>query len=217
MLRRVRSLLTAKFTRKRLSTFLEAARTDALILEVGAKDAPYQHLFPNAIRGDISRTSELDTCLDAHHLPFPTAHFSTLLCTEVLEHCHDPQQVLNEFYRVLRPGGKLILTTRFIFPIHDAPHDYYRYTRYGLAHLCRQFTSVSIQEEAASVETLGVLLQRLGYQATWNLPLQKIGLFLAAQILFRSQWTIREEYGDIEHKTHVQSILASGYYVIAIK
>ncbi len=209
--------LTRKITRDRLATFLADQRTDALTLEVGAKRQSYHALFPHTIAGDIVAYPGLDLQLDAHRLPFAEASFAVLLCTEVLEHCHDPQDVIDEFYRVLQPGGKLILTTRFIFPLHDAPYDYFRFTKYGLKHLCRAFAEVSIEEETRTMETTAVLAQRLAYQVRWKVPLMRLGLQVMARVLLWMQAGIAEEYGDITRAAAETNIMASGYYVVAIK
>lgn len=68
----------------------------------------------------------------AGSLPFRDASFDTLLLLDVLEHLPDPQAALAEVARVLAPGGRLLLTVPFLYPIHDDPHDYQRYTRNGL-------------------------------------------------------------------------------------
>ncbi len=46
---------------------------------------------------------------DAHHLPFPNNSFELIICAHLLEHFTDPAQLLQEFNRVLKPGGTLIL------------------------------------------------------------------------------------------------------------
>jgi SAM-dependent methyltransferase len=199
--RNARAILTRKITRDRLFEWLIPHATDALTLDVGAKDAPYVHLFPNSIAGDLIFATARDAVFDAHHLPFPSASFDVILCTEVLEHCLQPQSVIDEFYRVLKPNGVLLLTTRFIFPLHDAPHDYFRFTRYGLAHLCSDFDHVDIHEEAATVETIAVLLQRLGYQVKWRLPFLRFFTFVLARLLVGADRWIAEEYGDINRST----------------
>jgi SAM-dependent methyltransferase len=102
---------------------------------------------------------------DARRLPVRDAAFDVVLCTEMLEHVPEPQQAIDEMWRVLKPGGTLVLTTRFLFPIHDAPHDYFRFTKYGLRHLLKRFEVLELQEEADSVGTIAILVQRLGMQA----------------------------------------------------
>ena len=67
---------------------------------------------------------------------------------QVLEHIPEPQYFVSECHRILKPGGKIILTTPFMWHVHEAPHDYFRYTRYGLTYLLEQagFTQVDIRE-----------------------------------------------------------------------
>jgi hypothetical protein len=78
------------------------------------------------------------------------------MSTEVLEHALEPQRMIDEIRRALRPGGRVLLTTRFIFPLHDVPGNYYRFTNYALVHLFRDWASVSVEPEATTFETLGV-------------------------------------------------------------
>jgi SAM-dependent methyltransferase len=215
--RALRARFTRKITRDHLRQFLTPHATDALTLDVGAKKRPYADLFPNGIAGDIVFDMSEDATFDAHLLPFPDESFEVILCTEVLEHCINPQAVLDEFYRVLKPNGKLLLTTRFVFPLHDVPHDYFRFTRYGLSHLCRNFSSVTVQEEAATVETIAILMQRLGYQVKWKLPFMRLLTFALARLLADGDRWIATEYGEINRRTPVRAILASGYYVHAQK
>lgn len=213
----LRRSLTRKITRERLHGFLESHATESLVIDIGSSANTLHTLFPNTLRGDIRFIPSIDIQYDAHALPFASASVETILCTEVLEHCYDPQKVMDEFHRILRPGGKLILTTRFIFPLHDTPHDYFRFTRFGLAHLCRNFASVSIVPEVQTVETIGVLLQRFVYQADWKIPLMKTGWALLARIFMLMQPLIKQEYGDISHKERIETMMTSGYYLTAIR
>jgi SAM-dependent methyltransferase len=213
----LRQWLTIKITRPRLRSFLETQRTSQRVLDVGASANTHTDLFPNVVRGDIRLVAGNELVYDAHHLPFADASLPVVLCTEVLEHCHDPQRVVDECWRVLAPGGRLVLTTRFVFPIHDAPGDYYRYTVYGLRHLLRAYDQVTIQPETTTVETLAVLLQRLIYQAEWRLPGAKIALGLLARLVLASRHLIRAEYGSIQRTQREDHIMASGYYVVAHK
>lgn len=71
---------------------------------------------------------------DGARLPFGAATFDTVLLLEVLEHVAEAEQVLAEISRVLRPEGVLLISMPFLYPLHDAPHDYRRYTAPGLVH-----------------------------------------------------------------------------------
>lgn len=77
---------------------------------------------------------------------------------QVLEHIPNPAHFLSECERLLRPGGRLFLTTPFMCHIHEAPHDYYRFTRYGLAHL--------VTQAGLTVETIE---ESTGFWHTWVL------------------------------------------------
>jgi SAM-dependent methyltransferase len=70
-----------------------------------------------------------------HHIPVEADHFDTILCVAVLEHLENPDEVVREFFRVLKPGGHLILEVPFLQPEHKVPTDFQRYTRDGLERL----------------------------------------------------------------------------------
>jgi SAM-dependent methyltransferase len=121
---------------------------------------------------------------DAQSLPFPDGTFDTVVCLEVLEHVLNPDAALNEARRVLKPEGHLLLSTPFLYPIHDAPSDFRRWTAHGLEAMAQ---SSGLQVE--SLRTLGsplesgALLLNLGlaWRATngpllWRLPLSLLAL-----------------------------------------
>ena len=115
------------------------------LLDVGAGRVPLYEAY--------SRFAKEITCIDwensihdLHHidvftdlamrLPFPDASFNTIVCTDVLEHLPHPEIVMLELARLLRPDGKLLLATPFMYWLHEEPHDYHRYTEHRLRMLC---------------------------------------------------------------------------------
>ena len=72
----------------------------------------------------------------AERLPFSDHAFDSVLLLDVLEHLPEPQVVLNEAWRVLGPGGTLITKAPFLYPLHDSPRDFRRWTNFGLRQDC---------------------------------------------------------------------------------
>lgn len=213
-----KEFLTSKITRNNLNKFISKHSSDKLTLDLGCANSPYAHYFKNRIGADIAAGKGVDVICDAHNLPFEDEKFDNILCTEVLEHLHSPEIAISEMERGLKKGGKLILTTRFIFPLHDVPNDYYRFTKYGLKYLFRNWEIIELNEEVSTMETLAVLLQRINYQCKGILlkPLKPL-IFIVAKIIPLFSFLIKEEYGDIGRKTAEKNIMTSGYYLVCQK
>lgn len=69
-------------------------------------------------------TSEIDLVCDIVNVPEPDASFDVILCSEVFEHLPDALKALDEFARLLKPGGKLIITAPFASFAHFAPYHF---------------------------------------------------------------------------------------------
>jgi SAM-dependent methyltransferase len=94
---------------------------------------------------------KIDYVSDAAAIPVPNASFDAVLCTEVLEHVPDPVAVVQELARVLRPGGKLLLTAPLGSGIHQEPHHYYGgFTPYWYHRFLGQVGFCDIQIEPNS-------------------------------------------------------------------
>jgi SAM-dependent methyltransferase len=78
-------------------------------------------------------------------LPFKSDSFDSILCTQVLEHVPRPWLTMAEIFRVLKPNGRLLLSVPQSWRLHEQPHDFYRYTRFGLQSLCDQ-ANLSIEK-----------------------------------------------------------------------
>ena len=101
-----------------------------------------------------------DVFADAASLPFAAERFDTVLLLEVLEHLREPAAALREIGRILVGGGRILMTVPFLYPVHDAPHDYQRYTRHGLERDLADagFEAIEIIPETRSLEAAGLLL-----------------------------------------------------------
>ena len=207
-----------KITRGKLERFLAPHATDKRVLDIGSGGSSYDRFFPNRLTADIDPQRGPTVIADVQHMPFQDGEFEVVLCTEVLEHVQNPFLAVSELERVLCQGGVLLLSTRFIYPIHDAPNDYFRYTKYGLRHLFQNWDIQELMEETSGFETLAVLLQRVNFQTKLRFnAVLKLLIFLTAAILRRFNFLIVKEFGDIKKSREEQHIFASGYYLVARK
>lgn len=114
--------------------------------------------FP--VTSGLGYRGRVDVFADGAALPIASGCADTVILLDVLEHMRRPEEALNEAARVLRPGGKCLVHVPFLYPLHDIPHDYQRWTRYGLERLfsARNFQSLEITETLGSIESAAALL-----------------------------------------------------------
>jgi len=128
----------------------------ARVLDLGAGEGWYRPLFEGRRYAAVDFAlgdprwdyGGLDVRADLHHLPFRDGCADAVVTTQTLEHVRDPRVFLREAARVLRPGGRLFLTAPQAFREHQAPHDYWRFTRYSLAMLAEEAGLGEVEVEA---------------------------------------------------------------------
>lgn len=158
---------------------------------------------------DIDAKRHADIIGDICVHDFKGQQFDIVVMAEVLEHLHSPHLALENVHRALKQNGRLILTVPFIFPIHDQPYDYYRFTRYGLEYLLRHFRDLSITERNSWTESIDVLSARLIMDKNW--PARILAPFLVLLALIK--WPISFLISRVV-RTH---FITSGYVVTARK
>lgn len=109
---------------------------------------------------DLAAEGRPDAAADLKALPFRDGAFDAVFCSQVLEHERRPAALMAELRRVLRDGGALVLTAPHLSRLHDAPHDYYRFTSYGLRALAED-AGFAVEKVAPA----GGLLSFLGHNA----------------------------------------------------
>lgn len=93
-------------------------------------------------------------------LPLGDRSIDTVLLLSVLEHIPRPAALLGETWRVLRPGGCLLVQVPWQWPVHEAPHDYFRFSPHALAFLLREagFIHVSVRPQGGFFTTIALKL-----------------------------------------------------------
>jgi len=126
-----------------VAAFASQLAAGARVLDAGAGEGQYARHFArqrycgvDLAVGDAGWDySKLDVEADLGVLPFRDAIFDAALHIVTIEHLREPGRALAEMARTLKPDGRLLVAAPHEWEIHQAPHDYFRYTRYGLAYL----------------------------------------------------------------------------------
>lgn len=169
-----------------IRAFASATPAGARILDAGAGEGTHRRYFHQQRYcgldlgvGDAAWDySRLDVLGDLENMPFRPGAFEAAISVVTLEHVREPGRVLEEIARVLKPGGRLLLVAPQQWEEHQQPHDYFRFTRYGLQYLLER---AGFQEiEAAPVGGIFRLLSRRLLNALQFFP----GLWMFAGALF---------------------------------
>jgi len=149
------------------------------LLDVGCGRKPYRSLFTVDayvgldIDSEVSRALGMaDHLYDGKDFPLADAVFDSVLCNQVLEHVFEPDRFLAEIRRVLKAGGKLLLTVPFVWDEHEQPFDYARYSSFGLRALLEKNGFRVLQQEkiGADASTLFQMVNVYLYKVVERWP-----------------------------------------------
>jgi SAM-dependent methyltransferase len=175
---------------------------DVLLKRVTAYDS--LDLFPQG--RDLTYVADIQDMSDV-----PDGAYDTALCLEVLEHVPDPFQATREICRILAPGGVLIISVPHLSRLHAEPHDYYRYTRYGLRRVLEQadLEVVELHQRGAVFTFLGHQLATAVLTLSWGIPvLRQIAWFV-------NRFAVTHACSGLDRLLPRSDILAAGYTAVA--
>lgn len=125
----------------------QASKLTGDVLDFGCGAKPYKNLFTHCSSyvgvdydggGHEHTNEEIEFYYDGKTLPFVDAQFDGIFSSEVFEHLFTPIDILPEINRVLKTGGKLLITCPFAWPEHEKPYDYARYTLFALTDMLQK-------------------------------------------------------------------------------
>lgn len=194
------------------------------LYDFGCGEAPFRKFFQQYAdeyigvdwAGSLHKT-KADIAADLNEkLPIEDNQADTIISISVLEHLREPQIMLNEAFRILNPGGHIILQTPWQWMVHEAPHDYFRFSPYALEYMMNKagFKNIRIEAEC-------------GFFAIWILKLCYFlnrfvkgpkALRFTIKIFLTPVWIILQSTALICDRFDNNKMLeAGGYYAIGQK
>ncbi len=212
-----------KMSTKNLERLCQQNASELRTIVVHSEDVDYKEHFPNAftVTKRTNKPADLHVDLFYHDLSkIPDESYDVALCTGLLEHVPDPQRLINDLHRIIKPGGRVILSASAVFGYHEGPNNYFMFTTWGMKHLLRDWSEiVSVEGASQPFETVGIMMQRALMQCDIN-PFLRPLIELLANIIpvfdrgvseqFDSTW----QYSD-DHK--IDSMMPSNVQVVAKK
>lgn len=194
------------------------------LYDLGAGECPYKTFFLQYVSEYISvdwSSSHHDTNVDIEAdlnsiLPIESSVADTVTSFSVMEHLHEPQVMLNEAYRILKPGGYFVLQVPWQWRIHESPYDYYRYTSYGINYLlCKAgFENVVIEPQSGFFT---MLTMKANYFSLQFIRGPKM-LRLCIKALLTPVWFIGQKLAPLlDNLDRNWELETTGYFVTANK
>jgi SAM-dependent methyltransferase len=199
-----------------VSEFALALPDGSRVLDAGAGEGKYANFFRrhhyygvDLCIGDAQWDySGVGVLADLGDLPFPNRCFDACVNIVTLEHVNDPMRVLKELARTLKHGSALLLVVPQDWEVHQAPHDFFRFTRYGIRHLLDRagFTDIEIRPG-------GGLFRLLSHRLLNALQLFPPLLFLPAALFLVPPALVFPLFDFLDHERNV----TLGYICLARK
>ena len=217
-----------RFIKKKLSTknldrLCIENQSEKKTLVVHSEDVDYKPYFPNAYAVTKRRNKPADMHVDLYYNDIKKINdesFEIILCTGLLEHIPDPQRLIDEFRRILKPEGELIISASAVFSFHEGPDNFFHFTPYGFEALFKNWSKIKmLRGSSQPFETIGILLQRILIQCDTFPPFRPIIEIFALIMPFFDKGIVAQyrRAGPRNKEDYIDSMMPSNIQAVVIK
>lgn len=211
-----------KLSTKNLVRLCKENASEKRTIIIHTEDVDYREFFPNSFLVSKAPTKGYDLLVDKYyHLDgIESESYDVALCTGLLEHVPDPQRLIDDIKRILKPNGKLIISASAVFSFHEGPDNFFHFTPFAFKLLFKDWSEIEVLRGASKpFETIGILIQRILYQCD-VFPLARPFIEIMARtarifdIFVTEQFDITWKYSD-DHK--IDSMMPSNIQAVVRK
>lgn len=188
------------------------------VLDVGASNfSRYKELFnyTEYVKMDINPGNDIDVIGRAEEIPFQENSFDSIVCTQVLGDVYEPLRTFKEFYRILKPGGRALITESLYDSLHDEPNDYWRFTEHSFRRLAEDANlKVEVLERRGGYHSViaqmkaRYWIERLSANDKW------FARILSFILKIFGTWAL---FLDRKDRSHANKLFTHGYILIVRK
>lgn len=193
------------------------------LLDIGCGNKPYQQILSEHISQytgcDIVQSDgdKVDVLCPANAIPLADGSFDTIISTQTVEHVEDHQGLMNEAFRLLKTDGYFIVSGPMYWPLHEEPHDFFRFTKHGFRYILERagFEVIAIHSNGGKWAVAGQALIHALYPTVYNIKGFKGKVIRMIAGLFGGIKTINRLFAYVD--TKVPDYTNTMNYVIVAK
>ncbi|OGQ95227.1 MAG: hypothetical protein A2521_03555 [Deltaproteobacteria bacterium RIFOXYD12_FULL_57_12] len=223
-----RKMSRYSFRKKKLSTrnlvrLCHENATDKPTLIVHSEDVDYKPYFPNGFAVTKRKEKPADLHVDLYYRELSqitSESYEFIVCTGLLEHVPDPQRLIDDLRRILKPGGKLIISASAVFSFHEGPNDFFHFTPFSFRLMFKKWSKIEmLRGSSQPFETIAILMQRILRQAEIFPPLRPVIELACAALPFFDRLIIAQynTVGNFSDDHKIDSMLPSNMQAVVIK
>jgi SAM-dependent methyltransferase len=211
-----------RISRRSLDRFCREMATTTRTLIVHSTDVDHRRLFPNAFVVSKSAAGA-DLLTDRYFRglsQIESESFGLILCTGLLEHIPDPQRLIDEFHRILTPGGRLIVSASAVFPFHGGQDNFFHFTINGFRLLFQRWERFDVlRGSSRPFGTIAILLQRINMQCDVFPPVRPLIEILYHVLPSLDVFVLREYDSVGRREDHIlaDSFMPAALHAVVVK
>jgi len=152
-----------------------------ILVDIGCGNMPYKKLFKKSRYIGVDIVGNVDIIAPAWKIPLESESIDLVLLTQCLEHIEKPKESVTEIKRLLKPKGAVFISAPMVMRVHSTKHDFWRFTKFGLLSLFKDFKVVMVKETNGYFATM---FQMVNYfLKAVNIPLIFLPIYTLNNIL----------------------------------